>query len=614
MRRHDAVATLLALAVLGLSVELARESPGPGPLAAAHARLPELGGLAGCQRCHTPTGLADGCGGCHVAIAAQLESATGWHGARLADGVRDCDRCHGEHWGAEFPLVNALSWGGTPPDFASAHRHVAFALAGAHAALDCADCHERRAATSFLGLAQECATCHADPHGSAMSDDCASCHAQEAFVPAARFEHSRRFPLLGPHAEAGCGDCHPRGAELDFASVRGTRCADCHASPHLASLPGRCDDCHFPIDGDWSAAAPRFGTAAHAATGFPLTAPHVNLACASCHTGAELPAAFAARFPGRAAGDCSACHRSPHGGQFGAREADCAACHDSSFSASRIDPANHVPPLTGAHVASACSGCHRRTDAAVSAAAGATTAVRFVGTPSACVDCHGDPHGGQFRATDPSCSSCHDTGCFQPSRYDFAARHPPLVGAHARATCRDCHLAPSAEEPVRWVGTPTECADCHVDPHAGQFRPGPGGCADCHTEERFAPSRLTATRHQPPLDGAHLAVACNRCHLPDANEVRRFAATPQTCKSCHADPHGGQLTRHGNDCSSCHRSAERWLPVAFDHARDSRFALDGVHARLACSACHPRTRLPDGREQTHYVPLGVECRDCHAGR
>ncbi|MBL8839947.1 MAG: hypothetical protein JNL90_00275 [Planctomycetes bacterium] len=634
MSARAVVFALLGLSVVALAVNLARIAPSPGELTAVHAALPELAGLAGCEQCHAEGDLVDGCGGCHREIAAQLASGSGWHGALVAQGRTDCGDCHGEHWGADFPLVHEQSWGDGPA-VDRAHRHVAFALDGAHARLDCADCHvaklpegtaERLAIAAsrrtFLGLAQDCASCHADPHGAAMSDDCAACHDQERFAPAPRFEHAARFPLIGAHARVGCVECHPGASDLasdlasgaapavataarplDFATVRGTTCEQCHATPHRALPADRCTTCHFATDVTFATATQRVAADDHARFGFALTAPHAERTCAQCHDPARP---FAQRYPGRAANDCTACHESPHGGQFGARESNCAECHSTHFVPSTLTAAAHQPTLLGRHLDAACAKCH--------AAPSPGAPVRFVATPTACAQCHADPHGGQFVARGQSCESCHDATCFVPSRYDVATRHPPRIGAHAAAECAGCHRSPKAGAPIRYVATPTACEACHADPHGGQFRRQKGGCAACHDEKRFVPSTFAANRHQPPLTGAHRAIACNDCHRTRGDGVRTFVGTARDCKSCHADPHAGQLTRAGNDCNRCHRSDERWLPVTFDHQRDARFALDGVHARLDCVQCHREVELPDGRKVVHYVPLGVECRDCHTGR
>ncbi len=634
MSARAIVFTLLGLTVLALAINLARVAPSPGDLSAVHAALPELHGLDGCERCHAHVGAVDGCTSCHAEIAAQLSSGTGWHGSLAAERPLDCGGCHGEHWGADFPLVHEHSWGEGSAS-ANAHRHLDFKLTGAHQPLDCARCHvamlpdgtaDRLAIAStrrtYLGLTQACASCHDDPHGDAMSNDCGACHGQESFKPAAAFEHAQHFPLLGAHAQVSCAKCHPsavvpaatvidatmvRSAPLDFAVVRGTTCEQCHATPHRALPAGRCTTCHDASDLVFAAASARVTVDEHAKLGFALTPPHADRECRACHDPA-VP--FAKRFPGRASSDCTTCHESPHGGQFGARESDCAECHATHFVPSRITAAAHAPPLRARHADAACERCHQPPTPGAPA--------RFVATPTTCSACHVDPHGGQFAARGDGCEACHDESRFTPSRFDFAARHPELLGAHANVGCDGCHRAPEPGAPVRFRATPTACDQCHVDVHGGQFRTRPGGCASCHDERHFAPSTFTAQRHQPALTGAHLAVACNDCHRANDTAVRAFAGTPRDCKSCHADPHGGQLTRKGDDCNRCHQSDERWLPVTFDHQRDSRFALDGVHARLACSACHSPVKVAGGRSDDrvmiHYVPLGVECRDCHTGR
>jgi hypothetical protein len=86
-----------------------------------------------------------------------------------------------------------------------------------------------------------------------------------------------------------------------------------------------------------------------------------------------------------------------------------------------------------------------------------------------------------------------------------------------------------------------------------------------------------------------------------------------SCADCHADPHVGQFASAGRtDCARCHTNTNAFDVPGFDHAKDTRFALDAQHARLACSACHHTTQLPGGLTTVRYKPLGTACIDCHA--
>jgi hypothetical protein len=595
----------LGVAIVGLSANLAREAPSPGALAAPHAELPELAGTEGCERCHAAGGLAAACASCHPAIGEQTQTGAGLHGSFAREGKGDCDACHGEHYGEGFHLVNAVAWEHRDP-FAFDHPHVEFDLHGAHDRLACEQCHHE-APRTYLGLAQECEGCHENVHGADSSPECGACHTQEAFQPAAKFEHARSFPLVGAHAAVGCEECHPRSDPelVTFDRVNGTRCQDCHEDPHRVAFREDCVSCHHEDDLDFAAATSRFTAAQHVCTGFALAAPHADLACDRCHGSAS---GFAARYPGRKEQDCVACHADPHGGQFGARSADCRSCHKGiSFTPSTITAKKHEPALHGAHRTVACARCH------APPAFGAPA--RFVGTASRCADCHADPHGGQFAADGKECGACHDEVRFKPARFDVARDHPPLRGAHATAKCAGCHVVPKGGAVTRFVATPTDCSSCHRDPHRGQFGARGNRCEACHDEKRFVPSLLALEEHEPPLEGAHLAVPCSACHKVEARtKSRRFVGTPNDCKACHEDPHRGQLTGPDSDCNRCHLSVERWLPVTFDHQRQSRFPLDGVHVEVACERCHPSVRDARGREAVLYKPLGTECRDCHEVR
>ena len=84
------------------------------------------------------------------------------------------------------------------------------------------------------------------------------------------------------------------------------------------------------------------------------------------------------------------------------------------------------------------------------------------------------------------------------------------------------------------------------------------------------------------LEGRHLAVACESCHL---NNV--FKGTPTKCIDCHwvrrqDDRFKLQL---GSQCEQCHTPTS-WTSARFDHAAITGVTLSGEHRQLACESCH----------------------------
>jgi hypothetical protein len=215
------------------------------------------------------------------------------------------------------------------------------------------------------------------------------------------------------------------------------------ASPHgELSLP--CSDCHT-TEGWRPLADPR--PFDHAGTGFPLVGSHRGVACLDCH--GDL------RFA-RVAAACADCHRDPHRGELGLA---CESCHQPhGWDEARRQMADlHAAtlfPLTGAHAAVDCAGCHR-----------GAPPLEFAATPTDCFACHAD----DFRATrDPdhqrsgfptTCESCHNTIDWEMA--DFRAHDtlffPIFSGPHAGewGACSDCHTTPSDFSRF-------SCLNCHA--------------------------------------------------------------------------------------------------------------------------------------------------------
>jgi hypothetical protein len=623
---------------------------GPGPLHPAHRQVPELDQGAACAGCHrSGQGIdAKACMHCHAAIASQANTRTGLHGSLPPDQFARCERCHSDHHGDQVPLIapHAFARAGVEDVRAYDHRHVPFALVGAHTGLACVRCHKAAQAEvppkggRFLGLLQACTTCHEDVHRGAFGENCEGCHGQQQPMrQPPGFSHSI-FPLGRAHAKVACVRCHEPGSVHDTSRLAkqplpARSCAQCHENPHgtaqtpatAVQLPGAedCARCHPPTK--WRDG--RLSLEAHAAFGFPLRGDHATIACGACHGDAKR----ARRWTGRApeSGACANCHEHPHGSSLMTAVAatgpatGCAGCHadhDESFAKGRISAEQHAATgfsLVVPHADVACAKCH----------SGAGYRERFPGrAQDSCHTCHQDVHRGQF-AADPryaECTSCHSTTRFLPHEFDAAAHANtafPLTGSHDAVACRSCHR--EVEDGARkFHGTASDCAVCHRDVHRGVFdrsgRPrlvgGRTGCARCHDTNAFSPV-VASFEHGLwtgyELKGAHDSLACTKCHSPSAVRAgvpRLGKAAGTTCGSCHADPHLGQFADGGVvDCARCHGEIA-WKDHHFDHARQSRYPLDKTHAKLACSKCHIAYAVGGG-SVVRYKPLGTACGDCH---
>ena len=244
-----------------------------------------------------------------------------------------------------------------------------------------------------------------------------------------------------------------------------------------------------------------------------------------------------------------------------------------------------------------------------------------------CLDCHADIasdveirtgyHGlfGDARETD--CAGCHtdhegrdakivllDEASFDHDYTDFL-----LHGLHIEAACVDCH-----EPGDKHRNAPSECHVCH---EADSVHEGFLGdeCADCHAPTGWTDVEFDHETTGYSLLGGHGEAACLDCHADQT-----FQPAPTTCFDCHADDdvHEG---RSGPECGNCH-SPTGWGDTTFDHARDTRFPLDGRHARLSCDDCHSDEPFADSldtscfschaEDDNHKGHLGAQCDSCHA--
>ncbi len=110
-----------------------------------------------------------------------------------------------------------------------------FPLEGAHATLQCTDCH-----SAGLELSYECSACHQPPSETHFGPDCQDCHTPTSFADATLPPELHPIPLIGAHQRATCEVCHADGQRVPEYV-----CSNCHKPPEN-HLPGTCDTCHTP--------------------------------------------------------------------------------------------------------------------------------------------------------------------------------------------------------------------------------------------------------------------------------------------------------------------------------------------------------------------------------
>lgn len=172
-----------------LTAELGREC------ASCHSDDPHKGQVgARCETCHSQVAWSAPLRFDHGLVAfpllgkhAALECSACHTSLAFHDAGAACTDCHAEqdaHDGA-FGAVCAtchtpVDWRATSFDHGST---TGFSLAGAHAQLTCASCHEGKRQELAAPGTPACGQCHRqdDPHRGRFGSDCAACHSHESF-------------------------------------------------------------------------------------------------------------------------------------------------------------------------------------------------------------------------------------------------------------------------------------------------------------------------------------------------------------------------------------------------------------------------------------------------
>ena len=350
----------------------------------------------------------------------------------------------------------------TVPNFD--HNNARFKLAGKHKNVECNSCHRFETINGnkfqeFRGVAfSSCVNCHNDPHQNKFGQNCRQCHSEVSFTDikgTGNFDHNKTsFPLTDKHLNVDCRACH----KTKFTDpLKHDRCSDCHTDYHKGQFASNgispdCSICHS-VKGF---TAFTYTIEQHNKGIFPLRGAHSAQPCSECH---KKQAEWTFKSIGS---DCRDCHPDIHKSFISAKyypEENCRICHsESGWNMVSFSHSETGFPLTGAHTKPLCATCHFTRNS------GGTFTQRFAGLPSNCSSCHNDNHQGQFdRNGSETCTDCHVTDDWRPSKFDHSKTVFKLDGKHTGVPCSGCHK-PQMNGAIRYTLYKIKdfrCESCH---------------------------------------------------------------------------------------------------------------------------------------------------------
>ncbi len=551
-----------------------------------------------CTQCHVKpvfTNAGKNCQDCHADV----------HQRKMGTNCADCHTVQG--WKVAVQQVKD-------------HQNR-FPLLGAHAAVQCDDCHKSAAVGQFQGLSTACSSCHMRDFQQAKSPDhvagqfpqtCENCHSFDGWL-GATVNHSAppiNFPLTNGHANVPCTSCHV-GNNFNL-QIAATDCghAGCHLTTwqqttnpqHSAASTvfpiATCSNCHNTVS--WLTA--NFN---HATTGFPLTNSHQLApagkvaACTDCHINNNYNLQIQPM-------DCgnSQCHlntnygggwqgtnnpvHSSAGAAFAA--ANCANCHNTvSFLTATFDHASTGWPLLGSHQMSpagkvnACTDCHVGNNYNLTAANTDCYGCHQTAWQSTATIGGSVPNHITAGFSTSMCSACHDTVLWSDGKFDHATTGFPLQGPH---------MLPPRTSVTGAIGPMVNgCTDCHL---GGNYTTGypTTDCYGCHQSYYTAAQNYGA--NVPNHVAASYPTACTSCHTTWVTTAWLGAAFNHTAF---------RIPHNGSSCSDCHINSTNYA------------IFSCINACHTGNSPHTNQTNTNGRHQgvSGYTYNATICVNCHKG-
>ena len=424
-----------------------------------------------------------------------------------------------------------------------------------------------------------------------------------------KFDHTEAgYELKEKHENLECNKCHKpefihdkelKSRKKTFLGLE-TACKSCHEDVHQSTLGDNCANCHTE---EKFKPAVKFK---HDNTNYQLTGAHKKVECKSCHPTTNRNGKKFQNFKDVKYHSCKSCHEDVHKGKFGGK---CSSCHTTaSFRrVKNMKSFNHSRtnfPLLGKHKRVDCKTCHKGN-------------LSFKPKYKFCTDCHSDYHDGEFAEDkdENDCSVCHNENGFSPSTFTIEKHNKTkfkLTNAHEALPCYTCH---GTEDKWHFKIKGKYCINCHENIHQSLISEkyfSETECESCHNTTEWQKVTFNHEQTQFKLTGKHKEQKCSTCHFErdDNNKlVQHFTDLQMYCSQCHTDIHFGQFGKGKDEtCTDCHTTVN-WDPTLFDH-NNTKFTLDGAHAKVECSQCH----FPETKDNVRFIRYKIEdtrCINCH---
>lgn len=263
-------------------------------------------------------------------------------------------------------------------------------------------------------------------------------------------------------------------------------------------------------------------------------------------------------------------------------------------------------PLEGAHRYQKCEKCHDKKYPQ-------SKLPSYLGLRGECTTCHfgtKKKHGvggyNPHKFTDSkltNCQTCHKFSNFKVAnlgvtKFDHDKTAYPLVGAHLRNKCIECH-----EKDIKTFKVKDnfkDCKGCHEDSHKSVIS-AKRTCKSCHSPKtNFRKTKFDHGKETKfPLRGQHKKNRCKDCH-----KIGSKPEAPQmACVTCHEDVHKGRFGKE--TCEGCHKE-QGWKSIIYAHNTKTKFELTGKHETTACTTCH-RFGIAQRFERFETT----DCASCH---